>query len=49
MLIKSVKLYDANANVLKGEFMHGGPVSDCCFRDDSSGFSAGGDDIAWRC
>ncbi|KAI3917793.1 hypothetical protein MKW92_031730 [Papaver armeniacum] len=45
---KSVKLYDANANVLKGEFMHGGPVLDCCFHDDSSGFSAGGDNTVRR-
>ncbi|KAH0463961.1 hypothetical protein IEQ34_006747 [Dendrobium chrysotoxum] len=40
---KSVRLYDASANVLKGEFMHGGPVLDCCFHDDSSGFSASAD------
>ncbi|MQL69857.1 hypothetical protein Taro_002147 [Colocasia esculenta] len=37
---KSVRLYDASADVPKGEFMHGGPVLDCCFHDDGSGFSA---------
>ncbi|KAL6013118.1 hypothetical protein ACLOJK_003610 [Asimina triloba] len=40
---KSVRLYDASANVLRGEFLHGGPVLDCCFHDDSSGFSASAD------
>ncbi|MBA0799131.1 hypothetical protein Gohar_009663 [Gossypium harknessii] len=40
---KTVRLYDASANVLRGEFMHGGPVLDCCFHDDSSGFSASAD------
>ncbi|WVY96307.1 hypothetical protein V8G54_028458 [Vigna mungo] len=40
---KSVRLYDASANVLRGEFMHAGPVLDCCFHDDSSGFSAAAD------
>ncbi|CAL5379081.1 unnamed protein product [Camellia sinensis] len=40
---KSVRLYEASANVLRGEFMHGGPVLDCCFHDDSSGFSASAD------
>ncbi|KAL4350536.1 hypothetical protein AHAS_Ahas10G0151800 [Arachis hypogaea] len=39
---KSVCLYDASANVLKAEFMHGGPVLICCFHDDSSDFSATG-------
>ncbi|GAB2268139.1 hypothetical protein Dimus_003118 [Dionaea muscipula] len=37
---KSVRLYDASANVLRGEFKHGGAVLDCCFHDESSGFSA---------
>ncbi|KAM7251683.1 hypothetical protein ACFE04_023566 [Oxalis oulophora] len=37
---KTVRLYDANANVLRGEFMHGSAVLDCCFYDDSSAFSA---------
>ncbi|KAL0422528.1 UNVERIFIED_CONTAM: Mitotic checkpoint protein BUB3.1 [Sesamum latifolium] len=37
---KSVRLYDASAGVLRGKFMHGGAVLDCCFHDDSSGFTA---------
>ncbi|CAL9160148.1 unnamed protein product, partial [Musa hybrid cultivar] len=37
---KSLRLYDAGANVLEGEFVHAGPVLDCCFHDDSAGFSA---------
>ncbi|KAJ1697473.1 hypothetical protein LUZ63_005985 [Rhynchospora breviuscula] len=45
---KTVRLYDANANVLKGEFLHGGPVLDCCFHDDSSGFSACSDNTVRR-
>ncbi|KAK7842910.1 mitotic checkpoint protein bub3.1 [Quercus suber] len=45
---KSVRLYDASANALRGEFMHGGPVLDCCFHDDSSGFSAGADNTVRR-
>lgn len=45
---QSVRLYDASANVLKGEFMHGGPVLDCCFHDDSSGFSASADHTVRR-
>ncbi|KAA8536272.1 hypothetical protein F0562_028750 [Nyssa sinensis] len=45
---KSVRLYDASANVLRGEFMHGGPVLDCCFHDDSSGFSASADNTVRR-
>ncbi|KAJ3673062.1 hypothetical protein LUZ60_006436 [Juncus effusus] len=45
---KTVRLYDASANVLKGEFMHGGPVLDCCFHDDSSGFSASADHTVRR-
>jgi hypothetical protein len=43
-----VRLYDADANVLKGEFAHPGPVLDCCFHDDSSGFSAGADHTVRR-
>ncbi|CAM6082104.1 unnamed protein product [Calypogeia fissa] len=39
----NVRLYDASANVLKGQFSHRGPVLDCCFHDDSSGFSASAD------
>ncbi|PIN10185.1 hypothetical protein CDL12_17228 [Handroanthus impetiginosus] len=45
---KSVRLYDASANSLRGEFMHGGPVLDCCFHDDSSGFSACADHTVRR-
>ncbi|THG23606.1 hypothetical protein TEA_025944 [Camellia sinensis var. sinensis] len=45
---KSVRLYEASANVLRGEFMHGGPVLDCCFHDDSSGFSASADSTVRR-
>ncbi|GMN37872.1 hypothetical protein TIFTF001_007174 [Ficus carica] len=45
---KSVRLYDASANVMRGEFKHGGPVLDCCFHDDSSGFSAGADNTVRR-
>lgn len=43
-----MRLYDASANVLRGEFMHGGPVLDCCFHDDSSGFSASADHTVRR-
>ncbi|KAL8166557.1 hypothetical protein V2J09_008056 [Rumex salicifolius] len=45
---KSVRLYDAIANVLKGEFKHGDAVLDCCFHDDSSGFSASSDNYVRR-
>ncbi|KAL6517492.1 hypothetical protein OROMI_033193 [Orobanche minor] len=45
---KSVRLYDASANALRGEFMHGGAVLDCCFHDDSSGFSASADHTVKR-
>ncbi|KAK6136937.1 hypothetical protein DH2020_029315 [Rehmannia glutinosa] len=45
---KSVRLYDASANALRGEFMHGGAVLDCCFHDDSSGFSASADHTVRR-
>ncbi|XP_078435356.1 mitotic checkpoint protein BUB3.1-like [Wolffia australiana] len=45
---KKVRLYDASANSLKGEFMHGGPVLDCCFHDDTSGFSACADHLVRR-
>ncbi|EFJ13781.1 hypothetical protein SELMODRAFT_146851 [Selaginella moellendorffii] len=38
-----VRLYDASANTLKGQFEHRGPVLDCCFHDDASGFSASAD------
>ncbi|WOL16952.1 mitotic checkpoint protein [Canna indica] len=40
---RTLRLYDAGANALKGEFAHADPVLDCCFHDDSSGFSAGAD------
>lgn len=43
-----MRLYDASANVLRGEFMHAGSVLDCCFHDDSSGFSAGADNTVRR-
>ncbi|KAF2294458.1 hypothetical protein GH714_011597 [Hevea brasiliensis] len=45
---KSVRLYDAGTNALRGEFMHGGPVLNCCFHDDSSGFSASADNTVRR-
>ncbi|CAA3024531.1 mitotic checkpoint [Olea europaea subsp. europaea] len=45
---KSVRLYDASANALRGEFMHGGAVLDCCFHDDSSGFTACADHTVRR-
>ncbi|KAF5206698.1 Mitotic checkpoint protein BUB3.2 [Thalictrum thalictroides] len=45
---KSVRLYDATSNVMMGEFLHGGPVLDCCFHDDSSGFSASADNSVRR-
>ncbi|KAL1060806.1 hypothetical protein V6Z11_1Z068400 [Gossypium hirsutum] len=45
---KTVRLYDASADSLRGEFMHGGPVLDCCFHDDSSGFSASADNTVRR-
>ncbi|CAH2036286.1 unnamed protein product [Thlaspi arvense] len=45
---KSVRLYDANADSLRGEFKHGGPVLDCCFHDESSGFSVCGDNKVRR-
>ncbi|KAG9144843.1 hypothetical protein Leryth_018971 [Lithospermum erythrorhizon] len=45
---KSVRLYDASANALRGEFMHGGAVLDCCFHDDASGFTASADHTVTR-
>lgn len=45
---KTVRLYDATADFLRGEFLHGGPVLDCCFHDDSSGFSASADNTVRR-
>ncbi|KAF5177567.1 Mitotic checkpoint protein bub3 [Thalictrum thalictroides] len=46
---KSVRLYDARENVLRGEFKKESAVLDCCFHDDSSGFSAGLDATVRRC
>ncbi|KAG6491143.1 hypothetical protein ZIOFF_052475 [Zingiber officinale] len=40
---RTIRLYDVGENTLKAEFVHAGPVLDCCFHDDSSGFSAGAD------
>ncbi|CAH1433524.1 unnamed protein product [Lactuca virosa] len=37
-----------SANVLRGEFLHGGAVLDCCFHDDTSGFSASADNTVTR-
>ncbi|KAF3532241.1 hypothetical protein F2Q69_00037890 [Brassica cretica] len=45
---KRVRLYDVSTNSLKGEFLHGGAVLDCCFHDDSSGFSVGSDNKVRR-
>lgn len=44
----NVRLYDASANVLKGQYGHTGAVLDCCFHDDNSGFSVGADTIVRR-
>jgi cell cycle arrest protein BUB3 len=38
--MQKLRLYDAAANILRGEFLSQGPVLDCCFHDDSSGYSA---------
>ncbi|GMH17926.1 hypothetical protein Nepgr_019767 [Nepenthes gracilis] len=45
---RSVRWYDATANVLKGDFRHGGAVLDCCFHGESSGFIACLDNNVWR-
>ncbi|KAI3958946.1 hypothetical protein MKX01_023622 [Papaver californicum] len=45
---KSVRLYDAGENVLRGVFSHGSAILDCCFHDDSSGFTAGLDHTVRR-
>nr|KAJ0206403.1 hypothetical protein LSAT_V11C500280580 [Lactuca sativa] len=47
-VVKRVRLYDASANVLREEFLHGGAVLDCCFHDDTSGFSASADNTVTR-
>ncbi|GBG90584.1 hypothetical protein CBR_g50927 [Chara braunii] len=39
----NVRLYDVSSNVLRGCFAHMGPVLDCCFHDDNSGFSGSSD------
>ncbi|CAH9100258.1 unnamed protein product [Cuscuta europaea] len=47
----TVRLYDASVNApnsLRGTFSHGGAVLDCCFHDDSSGFSASLDNTVRR-
>lgn len=38
--MQKLRLYDAAANILRGEFLNQGPVLDCCFHDDSCGYSA---------
>lgn len=43
-----MRLYDANADLMRGEFKHGGAVLDCCFHDDSSGFSVSADNKVRR-
>ncbi|WOH13959.1 hypothetical protein DCAR_0933472 [Daucus carota subsp. sativus] len=45
---KTVRLYDARSDVLRGEFRHGGAVLDCCFQDDFVGFSGGADHTVRR-
>ncbi|KAL8554712.1 hypothetical protein ACS0TY_002774 [Phlomoides rotata] len=45
---KTVRLYDASVNALRGEFVLGGAVLDCCFHDDTSGFSACADHTVRR-
>ncbi|XP_052163054.1 mitotic checkpoint protein BUB3.2-like [Oryza glaberrima] len=45
---KTVRLYDAEANVPRGAFMHAASVLGCCFHDDSSGFSASADNTVRR-
>lgn len=41
--MQKLRLYDAATYALKAEFECQGPVLDCCFHDDSSGYSAGAD------
>lgn len=45
---QTVRLYDAEANVPRGVFMHAASVLGCCFHDDSSGFSASADNTVRR-
>jgi cell cycle arrest protein BUB3 len=37
----SVRLYDAEKNVLRGQFDGGAAVLDGCFADDNTGFAGG--------
>lgn len=43
-----LRLYDVSACVVRAEFSSKGPVLDCCFHNDSSGYSAGADHILCR-
>jgi cell cycle arrest protein BUB3 len=46
---QTVRLYDARANEPVGVVLtHKGPVLDCCFHDDDSGFSASADHVVRR-
>uniref|UniRef100_A0A0E0LMU7 Uncharacterized protein n=1 Tax=Oryza punctata TaxID=4537 RepID=A0A0E0LMU7_ORYPU len=45
---KTARLYDAEANVPRGVFIHAAYVLGCCFHDDSSGFSASADNTVRR-
>ncbi|CAM0906547.1 unnamed protein product [Alopecurus aequalis] len=48
---KMVRLFDVQAdqaNVLKGVFTHKTPVLDCCFHDNTAGFSASSDNVVRR-
>jgi len=38
--VQKLRLYDVAVYALKAEFECQGPVLDCCFHDDSSGYSA---------
>ncbi|CAI5495069.1 unnamed protein product [Closterium sp. Naga37s-1] len=44
----NLRLYDAGANTLRGTFPRRGPVLDCCFHDDSSGFAGSVDQSVVR-
>ncbi|CAI7849553.1 unnamed protein product [Closterium sp. NIES-54] len=44
----NLRLYDAGANTLRGTFPRRGPVLDCCFHDDSSGFAGSADQSVVR-
>ncbi|CAI5978984.1 unnamed protein product [Closterium sp. NIES-64] len=45
---QNLRLYDAGANTLRGTFPRRGPVLDCCFHDDSSGFAGSADQSVVR-